>query len=217
MPGFGVENFSIFGLMKLLADLHYFPSIIFYKNSYNYSHIVFDQYECYQKMSFRNRCVIAGANGTINLSIPLREGRNQKAIMKDIRIAPFNWQVQHWRSIESCYNKSPWFGFFKEDLFKLYSMPFDYLLDWNLACFEWGAGILHLPMNASLTEQRVEKYGDDLADFRNMIRPKNYQEFPPVVYHQVFEDRLGFIPNLSILDLIFCEGSRAKELLMATN
>ena len=205
-----------FELMNLITELQYFPSVIFYKNSYEFSNIIFEQYESYQKMSFRNRCIIAGANGLITLSIPLQEGRNQKTIMKEVKIEDSKWQTDHWKSIESCYNKSPWFEFYKDELHKLYSKPFCFLLDWNLACFEWSIRILGLPLVFSLSEIFIKKYNEDVADFRNKILPKNYKDYNTVSYRQVFEDRIGFMPNLSILDLIFCEGKTAKELLSKT-
>ena len=202
--------------MNLITELQYFPSVIFYKNSYEFSNIIFEQYESYQKMSFRNRCIIAGANGLITLSIPLQEGRNQKTIMKEVKIEDSKWQTDHWKSIESCYNKSPWFEFYKDELHELYSKPFCFLLDWNLACFEWSIRILGLPLVFSLSEIFIKKYNEDVADFRNKILPKNYKDYNAVAYRQVFEDRIGFMPNLSILDLIFCEGKTAKELLSKT-
>ncbi|HLK28492.1 MAG TPA: WbqC family protein [Puia sp.] len=199
--------------MKLLTDLHYFPSIIFYKYSYKYSNIIFDQYESYQKMSFRNRCMIAGANGIISLSVPLQEGRNQKTMIKDVRIAGLQWQAQHWKSIMTSYNKSPWFEFYKDELKLLYSKSFHFLLDWNIACFEWSAQKLKLPLTFSLTDNLQNNQQNETEDFRNKVLPKNYLSFDAVRYRQVFEDKIGFLPNLSVLDLLFCEGKNAIALL----
>lgn len=200
--------------MNLLSEYHYFPSIIFYKYLYEYSNIIFDQYETYQKMSFRNRCIIAGANGLIQLSVPLQEGRNQKGLMKDVRISNSQkWQSRHWKSIVSCYNKSPWFEFYKDELRLLYEKHFDFLVDWDLACFKWSVGNLGLNVKISTTESFVLSYGDKVTDFRNRILPKNYAGFEGVPYHQVFKNKTGFMPNLSILDLLFCEGKRATGFL----
>ena len=202
--------------MNFLSEYQYFPSVIFYKYLYKYSNIIFELYETYQKMSFRNRCIIAGANGLIQLSIPLQEGRNQKALMKDVRINNSQkWQSGHWKSIVSCYNKSPWFEFYKDELNLLFERRFEFLLDWDLACFEWSVRKLDLQVKVSSTESFVIRYGDEVADFRNRILPKNYAGFEGPVYHQVFESKAGFTPNLSILDLLFCEGKRAGERLGA--
>src|SRR3984885_3233666 len=115
--------------MKLLSDIQYFPSVIFFKISYNFQHIVFEQYESYQKMSFRNRCRIAGAEGVIDLSIPLVRGRDQKALMKDVRISSDQpWQSQHWKTIVSCYSRSPWFEFYRDEVEGLYKKEGNFLL-----------------------------------------------------------------------------------------
>ncbi|HSZ86904.1 MAG TPA: WbqC family protein [Puia sp.] len=200
--------------MELIIESHYFSPLIFYKNSFDYTNIQFEQYESFQKMSFRNRCVIAGANGKIILSIPLQNGRDQKTLIKDVKISGTQrWQKDHWKTIESCYNKSPWFEFYKNELQQLYSKQFTFLLDWNLACFEWSIDKLNMPKTHSLTAEFLKNYDEDFEDWRNKILPKNYEEFESVKYRQVFEDRTGFFPNLSILDLLFCDGKNARELL----
>ena len=219
--------------MNLVIDLQYFPSITFYKNSTKFSNIAFDQYEPYQKMSFRNRCQVTGAGGLINLSVPLIKGREQKTIMKDVRIADHsNWQVQHWRTILSCYSRSPWFEFYRDGLEELYGKRFDFLLDWNLACFEWSLENLGLALPFTLTETYLKGYDpESWADQRGRWKPRDRaagdgkegfeggekngvgEGEKGLRYHQVFEDRIGFISGLSILDLLFNEGKRAKLLL----
>jgi hypothetical protein len=201
--------------MNLIAELQYFPSLIFYKYSYQYTDIVFEQYENYQKMSFRNRCIIGGANGPITLSIPLEDGRNQRSIMKDVRISNAqNWQIQHLRSIESVYNKSPWFEFYKEELRRLYLKPVHFLTEWNLLCFEWTISKLGSNVSFSMSGSFRKEYVEiETFDFRNKLLPKNYTQYDPIKYRQVFEERTGFLPNLSILDLLFCEGKNSQELI----
>lgn len=204
--------------MILLIDYQYFSPIMYYKSLFNLLHVKLEQYETYQKMSFRNRAIISGANGLINLSVPLKDGRNQRSIIKDVQIDnKAKWQSSHWKSIVSCYNKSPWFEFYKDELMLLFEKRFDFLVDWDLACFEWVVDKLGLEVEMSFTETYQPHYGEEVMDFRNKLLPKNYQDFEPVVYRQVFEKGRGFIPNLSILDLLFCEGKRAKELLAPHN
>jgi hypothetical protein len=196
-----------------------------FKNSNKFSNIVFEQYEYYQKMSFRNRCRIVGAEGVIDLSIPLQKGRDQKTLMKDVRISDLHpWQARHWKTIVSCYSRSPWFEFYRDDLEGLYRKPFTFLMDWNWACLEWTLGTLKLPVTVSLSEEYRKEYGEaGWVDWRGRILPKNGtgEELiegvgqAPLKYRQVFEERVGFIPNLSILDLIFCEGKRSAEMLNA--
>jgi hypothetical protein len=232
--------------MTLIVDLQYFPSIILYKTLYNFSNIIFEQYESYQKMSFRNRCRIAGAEGVINLSIPLVRGRDQKALMKDVRISAAQpWQSQHWKTIVSCYSRSPWFEFYRDELDRLYRKQWDFLLDWNLACFEWTVRILGISIPVSLTGSYEKEYAPArVTDWRGKILPKHRVEgmaglseaiaglsgagsadnsgagsadhsgMPP--YRQVFGERIGFIPNLSVLDLLFCEGKQAIRYLRSS-
>jgi len=204
--------------MNLISDLQYFPSVISYKISNRSSNIVFEQYDFYQKMSFRNRCQIAGSQGRVDLSIPLEKGRDQKTLMKDVKIAgAYRWQDQHWKTLLACYSRSPWFEFYRDELDQLYRKSFHFLLDWDLACFEWTCRVLSIPARVSLTDVYRPVYEEkDWLDRRGELLPKNITDaskWPPVIYRQVFEEITGFIPNLSILDLLFCEGQRAKALL----
>ena len=195
--------------MNLIIDSQYFPSVIYYKISYDSSNIIFEQCETYQKMSFRNRCQLAGAQGRVDLSIPLAGGRDQKTFMKEVRIvADRSWQVRHWRTIVSCYNRSPWFDFYRDGLEALFRQRADFLLDWNWRCFEWSLQVLGMARPVGLTDRYLAGYGPGEAiDWRGKIMPG--LEFETPRYHQVFEERIGFIPNLSILDLLFCEGKEA--------
>jgi len=218
--------------MNLLTEIQYFPTVNLYKILYKFSHVTFEQCEHYQKMSFRNRCQIAGAEGIINLSVPLEKGRDQKTLIKDVKIADAQpWQAQHWKTIVSCYSRSPWFEFYRDELEGLYTTRFDLLVDWNLACFEWSLKVLRLPITVVLTEDYQKVYGPEKGvDWRGKFLPKNRATIaglpastagptaasqatadgePPLRYRQVFEERTGFIPGLSILDLLFCEGKEA--------
>jgi len=201
--------------MNLVTEIQYFPPVSFYKNLNGYSHIIFEQYETYQKMSFRNRTLVAGANGIISLSIPLEKGRDQKMRIKEVRIDKRkNWQAQHWKSIESSYNRSPWFDHYREDLIALFQKRVSHLFDWNIICFEWTMEKLGLNSGISFSENYQVQYDPGShIDRRNQILPKNYFQYPVVKYRQVFEERLGFLPNLSVLDLLFCEGRNAGMLL----
>ncbi len=166
-------------------------------------------------MSFRNRTLIAGSNGIIALSVPLVGGRDQKIPPRDIRIDNSrNWRSQHWKSIQSAYSRSPWFEFYQQEIAGLYQKPVDFLTDWNLNCFMWMTKKLELPVEISFSTQepRVDPPGDRLV-LTDQVLPKNYHEFSAGRYRQVFEEKLGFLPNLSILDLLFCTGKRGLVLL----
>ena len=192
-------------------------------------------------MSFRNRCQIVGAEGVIDLSIPLVRGRDQKALMKDVRISGAQpWQSQHWKTIVSCYSRSPWFEFYRDELEGLYREQWDFLLDWNLVCFEWTQRVLGISIPVSLTESYEKGYApDQVTDWRGKMLPKHLAGgrgygWPPRrklsewqyhrsagrrgvrPYRQVFGERIGFIPNLSVLDLLFCEGKQAIRYLRSS-
>jgi hypothetical protein len=164
-------------------------------------------------MSFRNRCQIAGGEGVINLNVPLEKGRDQKTRMRDVRIAGTQpWQAQHWKTILSCYSRSPWFEFYRDELEGLYKTRLDFLVDWNLACFEWSLKQLRLTAEVSLTDRYQPVYTpEEGVDWRGKFLPKNRvaDSAAPIRYRQVFEERTGFLPGLSILDLLFCEGKEA--------
>jgi hypothetical protein len=199
--------------MNLISESQYFPPVIFFKNSYKISNIIIEQCESYQKLSFRNRCQIAGAEGVIDLSIPLVNGRDQKALIRDVRIADsLPWQANHWKTIVSCYNRSPWFSYYRDELEELYRRPFGYLLDWNRECLDWVLRVLGMPRTVSgTTEYKTDYRPDEGVDQRGKWLPKNRESWGNEAprYHQVFEERTGFLPGLSILDLVFCEGKNA--------
>ena len=201
--------------MIFVIEYHYFPAISFYASLFNCSNIIFEQYENYQKMSFRNRCIISGANGPISLSIPLVSGREQKTLISKVRVSDsISWQQSHWKTILSCYNRSPWFEYYRGELESLYKKRFVFLVDWNMACFEWVTRQLSISIGVQFSDNFADSYDPSLyADFRNKLLPKNYRNFGSPVYEQVFRDRQPFMPNLSILDLLCCEGTEAIPLL----
>ncbi|MCX6206009.1 MAG: WbqC family protein [Bacteroidetes bacterium] len=199
----------------ILTDIQYFGTVNWYKMLFRFSNIQFEQYETYQKMSFRNRCMIVGSNGLINLSVPLEKGRSQKLLMKDVRISySENWQEQHWRSITSCYGNSPFFEFYEESLRILFETRHTYLIDLNWQTFEWVTKRLKFEAPLERTDQYLEEVADNCFDARNLVKPKAYDQVKEIVnYQQVFEDRIGFKPNLCILDLMFCNGPSSKSLI----
>jgi hypothetical protein len=198
--------------MTLITDLQYFSPFIFFFYLDKFTHCVFDQYEHFQKMSFMSRCTLLGGNGPIILSVPLDGGRNQKTVFKDVKILnKENWQSRHWKTITSCYNKSPWFDHYRDDLEKLYARKFSFLTDWNLICFEWVCDKLAIRIPFSLSTGFVKDYDkNEFEDLRGKLMPATInKKFPDVDrYPQVFEDRFGFVPNLSVLDYLFCVGAK---------
>ena len=199
----------------ILTEFQYFGTVNWYKLLFQFSNIQFEQYETYQKMSFRTRCMIVGSNGLINLSVPLEKGRSQKLLIKDVKISySENWQEQHWRSIASCYGNSPFFEFYEESLLLLFEIRPTYLIDLNWQTFEWVTKRLKWGAQMERTDQYLPENPNGVFDARNLFKPRDYDQVKDVVkYQQVFEDRIGFKPNLSVLDLMFCNGPGSKSLL----
>lgn len=202
--------------MLLVIDCQLFPGILYMKSLIYYRYIKIEKYDNFKKMSFRNRYIIPGANGMQNLTVPVAGGREQKALMKDTRIDnSANWQRNHWRSLVSAYNKAPFFEFYAEDVKRLLFSKEEELFSFNINIIEWLCKTLKISATIEFTESYLDEYKED-ADYRNYILPKNFQENTKNAvphYSQVFEDRLGFQPNVSILDLLFCEGPNAIYLL----
>jgi hypothetical protein len=202
--------------MVLKVESQYFAPLNVYLTLGECTHCDFNAYEDYRKMSFRNRCTLLGASGTIDLSVPIVDGRNQRNPLREVRIDNRQrWQTRHWRTITSCYRRSPWFEFYELELGNLYEQNFEFLYDWNLACFEWTMKILGWKIEVIESDKNHEIRRENLIDLRDKILPKNRANTNGgfLKYSQVFEERQGFVPNLSILDLLFCEGKNASELL----
>ncbi|SEW53574.1 WbqC family protein [Chitinophaga arvensicola] len=196
----------------LLIESQYFPPIDSYKTLIKHDILQIEKYEHYQKVSYRNRCYVAGPNGRMILSVPLAKGKNQRTVMKDVRISnEEKWQGLHWKTLVSAYRRSPWFEYYEADLQELFETRFDFLLDWNMACFEWMNSKLGLMIPVTFTES-YQKEVTGVTDARETILPDVVREAEPS-YTQVFQERTGFIPGLSVLDLLFCEGKQSLEIL----
>lgn len=201
--------------MSLIIENQYFPCVNWINTLFQFSNIKIEQYDSYQKMSFRNRCEVADSNGVVNLSVPLEKGRNQRQLMKEVKISyRDNWNTRHWRTIESCYSRSPFFEFYRDGVFSLLQQKPVFLLDQNLLILDWLKKALKFEGEIMSTGAYLQNYPEGTVDLRDHFLPKNSREGAPgLQYTQVFEDRIGFIPNLSILDLLFCTGPGAINLL----
>lgn len=197
--------------MKTIIESQYLPPISYFAILLKQPSIFIEQYENYQKGSYRNRCHIATSNGILRLSIPLEKGKNNQTPIKEVKIYNAdNWQIQHWRAIKSAYGKSPYFEFYADELFPFFQKKYDFLLDWNMDLLHFMTENLGLPIDIQLTDNYYKKE-DSIIDYRNKISPKkeNPNLFQNLHYGQVFEDKHGFLPDLSILDLLFCKGPEA--------
>ena len=203
----------------VILDLQYFPPIEYFLYFLHYEQVVLEQYEYFQKQSYRNRCHINTAQGPKALSIPVLRA-NSKQLFKDVKIdARQAWQQVHWRSLCSAYGKAPFFEYYADFLQLTFRQKPVFLLDFTypllLQCLDW----LRLPKSISLTDAYwdMTKKPDTFAcaDARSQVHPKkssqNNSLYQPKSYLQHFGN--AFAPNLSILDLLFCEGSNAPFIL----
>ncbi len=203
---------------EVLIELHYLPSIQYFKQLITYRKIWIEQYEHYTKRSFRNRTHIAAANGLLRLSIPLSRGKNQQMPIRKVKISyETDWQLQHLQSIQSAYGNAPFYDFYIDDICLYFEQQIASLFDWNLGLMKLLIELLQIEVNWTLTEQ-YEKSSSNKLDLRGSIVPnpryqKNRHLSQMVAYPQVFQEKHGFIPNLSILDLLFCTGPQANLIL----
>lgn len=201
-----------------LIELHYLPSArVCSLAALPEDSIHLEAWEHYQKRSFRNRCLIADSHGTKELSIPLRRGKHQRMPIRDARIAwETPWARTHWRTLVSAYGNSPYFAHYRDGLAPLFERRPQFLLDWNLELFGWLARSLGLQGQIALTEAWTSPAPPATVDLRSALSPQERQDrigFRDVPYGQVFQDRHGFLPGLSALDLLFCTGPGALGIL----
>ena len=136
----------------VLLSTAYFAPIQYYSKLLAYSMIYIEQYEHFNKQTYRNRCNILGANGSISLVIPVVKGRGPKILMKDLRVSyDVDWQRNHWRTIFSAYNSSPYFEFYKDELEPFFERKWKFLLDLNLSIHEVICDLLEVENNMVLT------------------------------------------------------------------
>lgn len=201
-----------------LIELQYLPSVRYFQLLAHYPLVLIEQHEHFTKGSYRNRCHIAGANGIIRLSIPLLKGKNQQCPIKEVELAYYEpWPAQHWGSVRSAYGRAPFFEEYADILQPLFEAPGALLFDFNWKLLHTLSRLLQLPCEFRLTESYEPSYPSEvLDDFRNTISPKAPPASLNRAYPQLFEDRHGFLPDLSILDLLFCMGPEAAAYLRAS-
>ena len=200
--------------MKLLIEVHYLPSLEYFCCFLKHSHVCLEQFEHFTKQTYRNRCYIRGANRIQDLRIPVKKGKS-KTLIRDLQVDTSHWQQQHWRSMVSAYGNAPFFAHYapaiEHILLKKNKFLFDYTLPLLTHCLKW----LDIQIPVEQTDDYVTYAEKDVLDARNMISPKKmYSSRPfysPVSYPQVFGK--DFAENLSILDLIACEGPNARMVL----
>ena len=199
--------------MNIIIHPTYFPNIAHFTAMLQADEVTFEMDDNYQKQTYRNRTFIYGANGKLQLSIPIIHSQKDRQKYRDIKIYNTEkWQLVHWKSLETAYRTSPYFEFYEDDIQPLFSQKNEYLLDFNLKCIEVISECLQLELKTDKTEL-YEKTISDKTDFRPLANSRKEAPFDFDSYTQVFVDKHGFIPNLSILDLLFNEGTNALNYL----
>ncbi len=199
--------------MKVILPIVYLGNIEYYSLLNRAEEVFFDLHGHYLKQNFRNRTEIYGANGKLNLIIPVEKHKNHTAL-QDIKISYDHfWQKQHWKSIASAYRSSPYFEFYEDEFEELFMKKYTYLVEFNLALQDKILECLSISPTITFSKEHHKEI-EGFTNYRGYFTPKQKSlEFPKEPYNQVFEDKYGFIPNLFILDLLFNEGPNSGSFL----
>jgi WbqC-like protein family len=198
-----------------LLSSAYLPPIQYLTKIISYSELFIEHSESYLKQSYRNRAILLSANGTLQLTLPIVNGPRAKGPIKEQQLSyDYPWQQMHWRGIVSAYNNSPYFEYYADDLIPYFqNKRWKYLVDFNSEILDTLIGLLKITSAIKYTDNYfpIGELPANIADFRYSIHPKNQKKshddcFNPQPYIQVFQEKWGFIPNLSIVDLLFNEG-----------
>jgi len=209
-------NKSVLLSSAFLAPVQYFTKLTGYRE------VWIELSEHFLKQSYRNRCTILTANGIQNLTVPVTDGSNSKRVIRDVTISyDHPWQKLHWKALISAYNNAPFFEYYADSLSPFFhEKKWKFLTDYNLEIQQVILNELNLSCQVKVTEKYCDTVGlpSGTDDFRYAIHPKpgrhvSDEHFVPAVYMQVFQEKFGFTPNLSIIDLLFNEGPMASDVL----
>jgi len=197
--------------MSIILHPTYFPSISQFSAMAQADEVVFEVDDNFQKQTNRNRMYIYSANGKQLLNIPVKHSKDVQQKYRDIKIEnDFNWQKQHFKSLEAAYRTSPYFEFFEDDIRPIYEKKHEFLMELNLEVHEIVTDCLGIKLPYTTTEEYFKE--PIQTDFRYLANGKK-DENVFESYIQVFNEKHGFINNLSILDLLFNEGRHAVDYL----
>jgi WbqC-like protein family len=199
--------------MDIILHPTYFPNISHFVGIVSAENVVFEVEDNYQKQTHRNRTYIYGANGKLVLNVPVKHSHKNRQLYKDVKIAnDTNWQLSHWKSLQSAYRTSPFFEFYEDEFAPLFHEKQSYILEFNFKCLSIIADCLQLDLNYNITIH-YQKEIPNSQDLRFLVNARKEQEQHFEAYTQVFSNKHGYINNLSILDLLFNEGTNALSYL----
>lgn len=198
--------------MNIILHPSYFPSISHYVAMVQADAITFEVDDNFQKQTNRNRMYIYSPNGLQMLNIPVKHTKNERQKFRDVKIEnDFDWQKNHFKSLEAAYRTSPFFEYFEDDIRPIFEKKHTFMMDLNFEIFEIINDCLGVDLPFSKTTEYFHEINNK-TDFRFLVNGKK-DDFINQEYTQVFVDKHGFLPNLSILDLLFCEGRHAVDYL----
>ncbi len=203
--------------MEIIVSTSYLPNIQYFTEIYKAEKIFIEIHENFPKQTHRNRTYILSANGIMPLIVPVNKGRSGKIKTKDITINyAENWQKQHFRSIMSAYRSSPFYDFFIDEFAEFFNKKHKFLIDLNFSILLKINKLLQINKEIKFTDDFVKNYDTSVKDLRFCLDYKklNNNNIKQNPYIQVFSDRFEFMPNLSIIDLIFNLGNEAKSWLI---
>ena len=193
----------------------YFPNIAHFSVMLQHEGFCFEVCDNYTKQTYRNRTCIYGANGLLQLNIPVKHSQKNRQLYKDVKIAnDTKWQSLHLKSLQSAYRTSPFYEYYEDELQHLFELKADYLMDFNFKCLEVISDCLQIELSSN-TSTHYDNSVDRSLDYRPLVNCKKEIEQNLESYTQVFSEKHGFINNLSILDLLFNEGPNAVTYLEA--
>ena len=191
--------------MTVLLSTTYFGPVQWYQKLYRSDEAEIEQWESFQKQTYRNRCLIAAPNGIQALTVPVEH--TVSPLIKDLKVSDHgNWRHLHWNALVTAYSESPFFEYYQDDIRPFYEQRWDYLLDYNEAIRTKICELIDIQPKVTVTGE-YSRSSDN--DYREAIRPKHSApdpDFTPRPYYQVYQQKHGFLPNLSILDLLFNMG-----------
>ena len=193
-----------------LLSTAYFGPVQWFQKVNRYDLAIVDERESFLKQTYRNRCIIATANGPQALTVPVERGATGD--ISSLRISDHgNWRHIHWNALCSAYGESPFFDYYEDDVRPFFEERWEYLCDYNMAIARKMCELLQVKEPVRTADVGTVDVSS-VADFRSLIRPKHAQpdaEFEARPYWQVFGQKNGFLPNLSVLDLLFNMGNEA--------